>query len=70
MDLLIKETLNYSYVKKTNIRGGGCINNGEAFNTDKGTIFVKYNSKSEVSSFHFNMFLTNNYIPNRTIYYL
>lgn len=49
MEALLKETLNTSTLKRTGQGGGGCINQGEAFITDSGTVFVKSNGKSKVS---------------------
>ncbi|CAH1405426.1 unnamed protein product [Nezara viridula] len=45
LENLIKAALNTSTLKRTGQSGGGCINQGEAYITDTGTVFVKSNSK-------------------------
>nr|CAD7429255.1 unnamed protein product [Timema monikensis] len=47
MEDLIKKTLGTATLKKTGVGGGGCINEGEAYFTDTGTIFVKRNAKKK-----------------------
>jgi len=37
--------LGFASIKRTGQGGGGCISQGEVFNTDKGKIFVKKNTK-------------------------
>lgn len=49
MDELLKEVLGTVTLKKTGKGGGGCINEGEAYLIDTGTVFVKYNKKSQVN---------------------
>jgi hypothetical protein len=49
MDELLKEALGTVTLKKTGKGGGGCINEGEAYLIDTGTVFVKYNKKSQVN---------------------
>ncbi|KAK6967989.1 ketosamine-3-kinase [Biomphalaria glabrata] len=44
---LLKHELELQWIKGTGKSGGGCINEGTAYDTDKGLIFVKYNSKPE-----------------------
>jgi len=41
----LKESLGYSFVKRSGKSGGGCISQGEMYHTDQGQIFVKENSK-------------------------
>lgn len=43
----IKEALGTERLESTGRGGGGCINEGEVFKTDKGQIFLKRNSKSK-----------------------
>jgi len=49
MDELLKEVLGTVTLKKTKKGGGGCINEGEAYLIDTGTVFVKYNKKPQVN---------------------
>lgn len=49
MDELLKEVLGTATLKKTGKGGGGCINEGEAYVIDTGTVFVKYNKKPQVN---------------------
>jgi fructosamine-3-kinase len=51
MDELLKEVLGTVTLKKTGKGGGGCINEGEAYLIDTGTVFVKYNKKPQVSQY-------------------
>lgn len=46
----IKEALGTERLESTGRGGGGCINEGEVFKTDKGQIFLKRNSKSKVNN--------------------
>ena len=48
MENLLETQLGYSSLKKIG-SGGGCINQGIAYETDQGKIYVKYNSNSDVS---------------------
>jgi len=45
MEQFLKKELGYTFIKRSGQGGGGCISQGEMFNTDKGRIFVKENSK-------------------------
>jgi len=45
MEDFLKSELNFEYVKPTNYSGGGCINNGKSYDTNKGRFFLKYNKK-------------------------
>ncbi|KAF6093802.1 fructosamine 3 kinase related protein [Phyllostomus discolor] len=47
MEQLLKRELGCSSVKATGHSGGGCISQGQSYDTDKGRVFVKVNSKSE-----------------------
>lgn len=47
MESVLKETLGTTTLKRTGQSGGGCINQGEAYITDNGTVFVKSNKKSK-----------------------
>ena len=45
MEKYLQEKLGYTFVKRSGKGGGGCISQGEMFDTDQGKIFVKENSK-------------------------
>ncbi|XP_075034277.1 ketosamine-3-kinase-like [Mixophyes fleayi] len=47
MEALLKKELNCSQVKPSGHSGGGCISQGQSYDTDKGRFFVKINHKSE-----------------------
>ncbi|XP_049813906.1 fructosamine-3-kinase-like isoform X1 [Schistocerca nitens] len=47
MEAIIKDALNTVTFKAAGKGGGGCINEGEAYFTDTGTVFVKQNRKSQ-----------------------
>lgn len=47
METLLKRELGCNSVKATGHSGGGCISQGQSYDTDKGRVFVKVNSKSE-----------------------
>ncbi|GFS20486.1 ketosamine-3-kinase [Elysia marginata] len=44
---LIKQELGISKLRRTGKGGGGCINEGSAYDTENGTIFVKFNNGAE-----------------------
>ncbi|WAR03814.1 KT3K-like protein [Mya arenaria] len=47
LERVVKEELGLSVLKGTGVSGGGCINQGTAYDTDKyGRVFIKVNSKS------------------------
>ena len=48
MEEIIKRELNTSVFHSKGKGGGGCISQGSAYETDSGTVFVKYNDKPEV----------------------
>lgn len=48
MEEALKTALGTKTLKITGHSGGGCINQGEAYITDTGTVFVKRNKKSKV----------------------
>lgn len=48
MEELLKRELGCDSVKATGHSGGGCISQGQSYDTDKGRVFVKVNSKPEV----------------------
>lgn len=50
MENALKTALNTKTLTRTGHSGGGCINQGEAFITDHGTVFVKSNKKSKVTN--------------------
>ncbi|CAJ0952767.1 unnamed protein product, partial [Mesorhabditis belari] len=45
MESILQHHMGYERVEATGNRGGGSINKGEAYETEKGTIFVKHNSQ-------------------------
>lgn len=45
MEDILRRVLNTNKLVSTGYHGGGCINEGEAFETDTGTVFVKHNKK-------------------------
>ncbi|XP_038079096.1 ketosamine-3-kinase-like [Patiria miniata] len=47
MEALLKRELGLSFVKATGQGGGGCINEGLGYSTDKGKIYAKINKKKE-----------------------
>ncbi|RUS75592.1 hypothetical protein EGW08_016656, partial [Elysia chlorotica] len=44
---LIKQELGVSKLRSTGQGGGGCINQGSAYETENGTVFVKFNNGAE-----------------------
>ena len=46
MEEYLKTSLGYSYVRRSDKSGGGCISQGSMFFTDQGNIFVKENEKA------------------------
>lgn len=49
MEAKLKKELGTSTLKSTGHSGGGCISEGQSYDTDSGRVFVKTNHKSEVS---------------------
>uniref|UniRef100_G1TCX1 protein-ribulosamine 3-kinase n=1 Tax=Oryctolagus cuniculus TaxID=9986 RepID=G1TCX1_RABIT len=47
MEALLRRELGYGSVKATGHSGGGCISQGQSYDTDRGRVFVKVNSKAE-----------------------
>ncbi|XP_045381751.1 ketosamine-3-kinase isoform X1 [Lemur catta] len=47
MEGLLRRELGCSSVKATGHSGGGCISQGQSYDTDRGRVFVKVNSKAE-----------------------
>lgn len=47
MEARLKEALKTTTLRSTGKGGGGCINEGECFQTDSGEVFIKRNSKKE-----------------------
>ncbi|KAM6174192.1 ketosamine-3-kinase [Erethizon dorsatum] len=47
MEELLRRELGCGYVKATGHSGGGCISQGQSYDTDQGRVFVKVNSKAE-----------------------
>jgi protein-ribulosamine 3-kinase len=50
MEALLRRELGYGFVKATGHSGGGCISQGQSYDTDRGRVFVKVNSKAEVGA--------------------
>lgn len=48
MEALLRRELGCDFVKATGHSGGGCISQGQSYDTDRGRVFVKVNSKAEV----------------------
>ncbi|XP_036766665.1 ketosamine-3-kinase [Manis pentadactyla] len=47
MEELLRRELGCSFVKATGHSGGGCISQGQSYDTDRGRVFVKVNPKAE-----------------------
>ncbi|ELK12206.1 ketosamine-3-kinase isoform X1 [Pteropus alecto] len=47
MEELLRRELGCSSVKATGHSGGGCISQGQSYDTDRGRVFVKVNAKAE-----------------------
>ncbi|KAM4665235.1 ketosamine-3-kinase-like [Discoglossus pictus] len=47
MEALLKKELSCSRVQEAGHSGGGCISQGQSYDTDRGRLFVKINHKSE-----------------------
>lgn len=50
MEAKLKKELGTSVLKATGHSGGGCISEGQSYDTDSGRVFVKINHKSEVTT--------------------
>lgn len=48
LEEILKKELHTAKCKAFGFATGGCINEGQSFETDNGKIFVKVNEKSEV----------------------
>lgn len=48
MEAKLKKELGTTMLKSTGHSGGGCISEGQSYDTDNGRVFVKINHKSEV----------------------
>lgn len=48
MEAKIKKELGTVMLRPTGHSGGGCISEGQSYDTDGGRVFVKINHKSEV----------------------
>lgn len=48
MEELLRRELGCSSVKATGHSGGGCISQGQSYDTDRGRVFVKVNAQPEV----------------------
>ncbi|XP_059892110.1 ketosamine-3-kinase isoform X3 [Gadus macrocephalus] len=53
MEAMLKKELGTSMLKYTGYSGGGCISEGQSYDTDNGRVFVKINHKSQVLNFVF-----------------
>lgn len=52
MEAKLKKELGTTVLKPTGHSGGGCISEGQSYDTDTGRVFVKINHKSEVFYHH------------------
>lgn len=50
MEKILKAELNTSVLKALGSSGGGCISQGQTYETDSGRIFVKINHKPQVNA--------------------
>lgn len=48
LEEILRKELGTTKCKSLGFASGGCINEGQSFDTDQGKIFVKLNEKSEV----------------------
>lgn len=48
MEAMLKKELGTAMLKSTGHSGGGCISEGQSYDTDIGRVFVKINHKSQV----------------------
>lgn len=48
MEANLKKELGTAMLRSTGHSGGGCISEGQSYDTDTGRVFVKKNHKSEV----------------------
>lgn len=48
MEAKLKRELGTDMLKPTGHSGGGCISEGQSYDTDAGRVFVKINHKSQV----------------------
>lgn len=48
MEAKLKKELGTTMLKSAGHSGGGCISEGQSYDTDTGRVFVKINHKSEV----------------------
>ena len=48
MEAKLKKELGTTMLKSTGHAGGGCISEGQSYDTDTGRVFVKINHKSGV----------------------
>lgn len=54
---LLKRELGTKILRSTGKGGSGCINEGSAYETDDGIVFIKLNGKPEVQDFILNLFI-------------
>ncbi len=52
MEAKLKKELGTAMLKSTGYSGGGCISEGQSYDTDTGRVFVKINYKNEVFYHH------------------
>lgn len=48
MEEFLKRELSTSRLRRLGRSGGGCISDGQSYETDSGKVFVKYNTDSKV----------------------
>ncbi|GAB1599617.1 hypothetical protein Ahia01_000239000 [Argonauta hians] len=47
MEEKVRFEMGFQYLKACGPGGGGCVNHGQSYDTDRGKVFVKYNNDSE-----------------------
>lgn len=57
MEAKLKKELGTAMLKSAGHSGGGCISEGQSYDTDTGRVFVKINHKSQVFYHHCVIFL-------------
>lgn len=56
MEAKLKKELGTAMLKPTGHSGGGCISEGQSYDTDSGRVFVKINHKSEVFDYNYSAY--------------
>ena len=53
LEEILKKELNTTKLHSSGLASGGCINEGQSYDTDYGKVFVKVNANSEVPLIEF-----------------